>query len=149
MHVSCCCVSPLYTLQESLSSAGTPQNRDSLTYSTWLEDSISSTSTTSRGNSPGETGGEAGPANFVIFFKLFNTSHKVCLKKRLNVTAVLMWICFFKSIYLMIFGNTLKTFRRLMIYWCITNACNDSWWLMHEWMQGCIINSSWSPLKNN
>uniref|UniRef100_A0A8C7K9L9 RAP1 GTPase activating protein a n=1 Tax=Oncorhynchus kisutch TaxID=8019 RepID=A0A8C7K9L9_ONCKI len=38
---------------ESLSSAGTPHKRDSLTYSTWLEDSMSSTSTTSRGCSPG------------------------------------------------------------------------------------------------
>ncbi|XP_068567757.1 rap1 GTPase-activating protein 1-like isoform X8 [Cebidichthys violaceus] len=43
------------TAMESLSSAGTPHKRDSLTYSTWLEDSISSTSTstTSRGSSPG------------------------------------------------------------------------------------------------
>ncbi|XP_063739126.1 rap1 GTPase-activating protein 1-like isoform X10 [Eleginops maclovinus] len=44
------------TGMESLSSAGTPHKRDSLNYSTWLEDSASSTSTTSRGNSPGETG---------------------------------------------------------------------------------------------
>uniref|UniRef100_A0A8C7PV51 Rap-GAP domain-containing protein n=1 Tax=Oncorhynchus mykiss TaxID=8022 RepID=A0A8C7PV51_ONCMY len=42
------------TGMESLSSAGTPHKRDSLTYSTWLEDSMSSTSTTSRGCSPGE-----------------------------------------------------------------------------------------------
>ncbi|KAM9505482.1 rap1 GTPase-activating protein 1 isoform 27-T28 [Salvelinus alpinus] len=41
------------TGMESLSSAGTPHKRDSLTYSTWLEDSMSSTSTTSRGCSPG------------------------------------------------------------------------------------------------
>ncbi|XP_062421992.1 rap1 GTPase-activating protein 1-like isoform X6 [Pungitius pungitius] len=47
------------TAMESLSSAGTPLKRDSLTYSTWLEDSISSagttstTSTTGRGSSPG------------------------------------------------------------------------------------------------
>ncbi|XP_071333101.1 rap1 GTPase-activating protein 1-like isoform X13 [Trachinotus anak] len=41
------------TGMESLSSAGTPHKRDSFTYSTWLEDSISSTSTTSRGSSPG------------------------------------------------------------------------------------------------
>ncbi|XP_029975399.1 rap1 GTPase-activating protein 1-like isoform X5 [Salarias fasciatus] len=41
------------TGMESLSSAGTPHKRDSLTYSTWLEDSISSSSTTSRGSSPG------------------------------------------------------------------------------------------------
>uniref|UniRef100_A0A3P8TWS9 RAP1 GTPase activating protein a n=1 Tax=Amphiprion percula TaxID=161767 RepID=A0A3P8TWS9_AMPPE len=41
------------TGMESLSSAGTPHKRDSLTYSTWLEDSISSTSNTSRGSSPG------------------------------------------------------------------------------------------------
>uniref|UniRef100_A0A8C4ERJ2 Rap-GAP domain-containing protein n=1 Tax=Dicentrarchus labrax TaxID=13489 RepID=A0A8C4ERJ2_DICLA len=50
---------------ESLSSAGTPHKRDSFTYNTWMEDSISSTSTTSRGNSPGERGwvfGEACPA---------------------------------------------------------------------------------------
>ncbi|XP_072305159.1 rap1 GTPase-activating protein 1-like isoform X3 [Eucyclogobius newberryi] len=40
------------TGMESLSSAGTPHKRDSLTYSTWLEDSISSTSNTSRGSSP-------------------------------------------------------------------------------------------------
>lgn len=47
------CDTPLCTLQESLSSAGTPHKRDSFTYSTWLEDSNSSASTTSRGNSPG------------------------------------------------------------------------------------------------
>ncbi|XP_033987692.1 rap1 GTPase-activating protein 1 isoform X2 [Trematomus bernacchii] len=43
------------TGMESLSSAGTPHKRDSLNYSTWLEDSASSTSTntTSRGSSPG------------------------------------------------------------------------------------------------
>uniref|UniRef100_A0A6Q2Y752 Rap-GAP domain-containing protein n=1 Tax=Esox lucius TaxID=8010 RepID=A0A6Q2Y752_ESOLU len=42
------------TGMESLSSAGTPHKRDSLTYSTWLEDSMSSTtSTTSRCSSPG------------------------------------------------------------------------------------------------
>lgn len=41
------------TGMESLSSAGTPHKRDSFTYSTWLEDSISSTSATSRGSSPG------------------------------------------------------------------------------------------------
>ncbi|XP_019112563.1 rap1 GTPase-activating protein 1 isoform X9 [Larimichthys crocea] len=41
------------TGMESLSSAGTPHKRDSFTYTTWLEDSVSSTSTTSRGNSPG------------------------------------------------------------------------------------------------
>ncbi|XP_040008618.1 rap1 GTPase-activating protein 1-like isoform X8 [Xiphias gladius] len=41
------------TGMESLSSAGTPHKRDSFTYSTWLEDSTSNTSTTSRGNSPG------------------------------------------------------------------------------------------------
>ncbi|XP_060913690.1 rap1 GTPase-activating protein 1 isoform X9 [Labrus mixtus] len=35
------------TGMESLSSAGTPQKRDSLTYSTWLEDSTSNTSNTS------------------------------------------------------------------------------------------------------
>ncbi|KAG9337669.1 hypothetical protein JZ751_028306 [Albula glossodonta] len=40
------------TGMESLSSAGTPHKRDSFTYSTWLEDSVSSTSTTSRGSSP-------------------------------------------------------------------------------------------------
>lgn len=40
--------------QESLSSAGTPHKRDSLTYSAWLEDSVSSTSNTSRGSSPGK-----------------------------------------------------------------------------------------------
>lgn len=28
---------------------------------------------------------------------------------------------------------------RLLIYWCITNACDDSWWLMRELMQGYII----------
>uniref|UniRef100_A0A8P4KAM7 Rap-GAP domain-containing protein n=1 Tax=Dicentrarchus labrax TaxID=13489 RepID=A0A8P4KAM7_DICLA len=44
------------TGMESLSSAGTPHKRDSFTYNTWMEDSISSTSTTSRGNSPGERG---------------------------------------------------------------------------------------------
>ncbi|XP_056896277.1 rap1 GTPase-activating protein 1 isoform X9 [Takifugu flavidus] len=37
------------TGMESLSSAGTPHKRDSFTYSTWLEDSNSSASTTSRG----------------------------------------------------------------------------------------------------
>uniref|UniRef100_A0A3B5M498 Rap-GAP domain-containing protein n=1 Tax=Xiphophorus couchianus TaxID=32473 RepID=A0A3B5M498_9TELE len=40
------------TGMESLSSAGTPHKRDSLTYSTWLEDSISCTSSNSRGSSP-------------------------------------------------------------------------------------------------
>ncbi|XP_048096394.1 rap1 GTPase-activating protein 1 isoform X9 [Alosa alosa] len=40
------------TGMESLSSAGTPHKRDSFTYSTWLEDSGSSTNTASRGNSP-------------------------------------------------------------------------------------------------
>lgn len=47
------CDTPLCPLQESLSSAGTPHKRDSFTYSTWLEDSNSSASTASRGNSPG------------------------------------------------------------------------------------------------
>ncbi|XP_036446821.1 rap1 GTPase-activating protein 1 [Colossoma macropomum] len=41
------------TGMESLSSAGTPHKRDSFTYSTWLEDNMSSVSTSSRGNSPG------------------------------------------------------------------------------------------------
>ncbi|KAJ8384270.1 hypothetical protein AAFF_G00207310 [Aldrovandia affinis] len=41
------------TGMESLSSAGTPHKRDSFTYSTWLEDSVSTTSNTSRGSSPG------------------------------------------------------------------------------------------------
>uniref|UniRef100_A0A3Q3N864 RAP1 GTPase activating protein n=1 Tax=Mastacembelus armatus TaxID=205130 RepID=A0A3Q3N864_9TELE len=57
------------TGMESLSSAGTPHKRDSLTYSNWLEDSISSTSTTSRGSSPGERCGvlgDAGPVNIRI-----------------------------------------------------------------------------------
>ncbi|XP_077074319.1 rap1 GTPase-activating protein 1 isoform X12 [Siphateles boraxobius] len=40
------------TGMESLSSADTPQKRDSLTYSTWLEDNMSTTSTTSRESSP-------------------------------------------------------------------------------------------------
>ncbi|XP_041859691.1 rap1 GTPase-activating protein 1 isoform X6 [Melanotaenia boesemani] len=40
------------TGMESVSSAGTPHKRDSLTYSTWLDDSISC-STNSRGSSPG------------------------------------------------------------------------------------------------
>ncbi|KAA0707068.1 Rap1 GTPase-activating protein 1 [Triplophysa tibetana] len=40
------------TGMESLSSAGTPQKRDSLTYSMWLEDNVSTPSTTSRGSSP-------------------------------------------------------------------------------------------------
>uniref|UniRef100_A0A8B9HYT2 RAP1 GTPase activating protein n=1 Tax=Astyanax mexicanus TaxID=7994 RepID=A0A8B9HYT2_ASTMX len=42
------------TGMESLSSAGTPHKRDSFTYSTWLEDNMSSISTNSRGNSPGK-----------------------------------------------------------------------------------------------
>uniref|UniRef100_A0A3P9AIW6 Rap-GAP domain-containing protein n=1 Tax=Esox lucius TaxID=8010 RepID=A0A3P9AIW6_ESOLU len=47
------------TGMESLSSAGTPHKRDSLTYSTWLEDSMSSTtSTTSRCSSPGDWRGK-------------------------------------------------------------------------------------------
>ncbi|XP_016891690.1 rap1 GTPase-activating protein 1 isoform X5 [Cynoglossus semilaevis] len=41
------------TGMESLSSAGTPHKRDSFIYSNWLEDSISSSSTTRRGSSPG------------------------------------------------------------------------------------------------
>ncbi|XP_056124126.1 rap1 GTPase-activating protein 1 isoform X10 [Rhinichthys klamathensis goyatoka] len=40
------------TGMESLSSADTPHKRDSLTYSTWLEDNMSTTSTTSRESSP-------------------------------------------------------------------------------------------------
>ncbi|XP_061909327.1 rap1 GTPase-activating protein 1 isoform X8 [Entelurus aequoreus] len=48
------------TGMESLSSAGTPHKRDSFTYSTWLEDSISSTSTNSRGSSPGPGKSERG-----------------------------------------------------------------------------------------
>ncbi|XP_050952487.1 rap1 GTPase-activating protein 1 isoform X9 [Labeo rohita] len=46
------------TGMESLSSADTPHKRDSFTYSTWLEDNMSTTSTTSRGSSPaGKTDG--------------------------------------------------------------------------------------------
>ncbi|XP_016361021.1 rap1 GTPase-activating protein 1-like [Sinocyclocheilus anshuiensis] len=46
------------TGMESLSSADTPHKRDSLTYSTWLEDNMSTASTTSRGSSPaGKTDG--------------------------------------------------------------------------------------------
>ncbi|XP_076022771.1 rap1 GTPase-activating protein 1 isoform X6 [Genypterus blacodes] len=41
------------TGMESLSSAGTPHKRDSFTYAPWMEDSVSSTSATSRGSSPG------------------------------------------------------------------------------------------------
>ncbi|KAM4572098.1 rap1 GTPase-activating protein 1-like isoform 16-T17 [Fundulus diaphanus] len=41
------------TGMESMSSAGTPHKRDSLTYTTWLEDSLSGTSSNSRGSSPG------------------------------------------------------------------------------------------------
>uniref|UniRef100_A0A8C1LWF9 RAP1 GTPase activating protein n=1 Tax=Cyprinus carpio TaxID=7962 RepID=A0A8C1LWF9_CYPCA len=40
------------TGMEILSSADTPHNRDSFTYSTWLEDNMSTTGTTSRGSSP-------------------------------------------------------------------------------------------------
>ncbi|MFT7804483.1 rap1 GTPase-activating protein 1-like isoform X9 [Arapaima gigas] len=40
------------TGMESLSSAGTPHKRDSLTYSMWLEDSMTNTSNPGRGNSP-------------------------------------------------------------------------------------------------
>ncbi|XP_043919150.1 rap1 GTPase-activating protein 1 isoform X2 [Protopterus annectens] len=43
------------TGMESLSSSGTPQKRDSFTYSTWLDDTTSSTSATSRGSSPGHS----------------------------------------------------------------------------------------------
>ncbi|XP_026097578.1 rap1 GTPase-activating protein 1-like isoform X15 [Carassius auratus] len=46
------------TGMESLSSADTPHKRDSFTYSTWLEDNMSTASTTSRGSSPaGKTDG--------------------------------------------------------------------------------------------
>jgi len=59
----CTSLSLSHTLQESLSSAGTPHKRDSLTFITLLEDSISSSS---RGSSLGERGGgmlgEAAPA---------------------------------------------------------------------------------------
>ncbi|XP_034550731.1 rap1 GTPase-activating protein 1 isoform X7 [Notolabrus celidotus] len=48
------------TGMESLSSAGTPHKRDSLTYSTWLEDSTSTTSNTSRCSSPGPAKPERG-----------------------------------------------------------------------------------------
>ncbi|XP_032444079.1 rap1 GTPase-activating protein 1-like isoform X5 [Xiphophorus hellerii] len=50
------------TGMESLSSAGTPHKRDSLTYSTWLEDSISCTSSNSRGSSPGPGKSDRGKA---------------------------------------------------------------------------------------
>ena len=53
------CVS-LSPPQESVSSAGTPHKRDSFSYTNWLEDSMSSTSTNSRASSPGERDGEAG-----------------------------------------------------------------------------------------
>uniref|UniRef100_A0A672L7Y1 Rap1 GTPase-activating protein 1-like n=1 Tax=Sinocyclocheilus grahami TaxID=75366 RepID=A0A672L7Y1_SINGR len=47
------------TGMESLSSADTPHKRDSFTYSTWLEDNMSTTGTTSRESSPapGKTDG--------------------------------------------------------------------------------------------
>ncbi|XP_037101856.1 rap1 GTPase-activating protein 1 isoform X4 [Syngnathus acus] len=48
------------TGMESLSSAGTPHKRDSLTYSTWLDDSANSASTNSRGSSPGPAKSERG-----------------------------------------------------------------------------------------
>uniref|UniRef100_A0A8C7VXF1 RAP1 GTPase activating protein b n=1 Tax=Oncorhynchus mykiss TaxID=8022 RepID=A0A8C7VXF1_ONCMY len=41
-------------LQESLSFSGTPHKRDSFAYVSWVEDSVSSTSATSQGSSPGE-----------------------------------------------------------------------------------------------
>uniref|UniRef100_A0A8C7JBB0 RAP1 GTPase activating protein n=1 Tax=Oncorhynchus kisutch TaxID=8019 RepID=A0A8C7JBB0_ONCKI len=41
-------------LQESLSFSGTPHKRDSFAYVSWVEDSLSSTSATSQGSSPGE-----------------------------------------------------------------------------------------------
>lgn len=44
--------------QESISSSGTPHKRDSFIYSTWLEDSVS---TTSGGSSPGTTSGGSSP----------------------------------------------------------------------------------------
>ncbi|XP_072223877.1 rap1 GTPase-activating protein 1-like isoform X3 [Leuresthes tenuis] len=50
------------TGMESMSSAGTPHKRDSLTYSTWLEDSVSCTSTNSRGSSPGPAKPDRGKA---------------------------------------------------------------------------------------
>ncbi|XP_043986851.1 rap1 GTPase-activating protein 1-like isoform X5 [Gambusia affinis] len=50
------------TGMESLSSAGTPHKRDSLTYSTWLEDSISCTGSNSRGSSPGPGKSDRGKA---------------------------------------------------------------------------------------
>ncbi|RXM97304.1 Rap1 GTPase-activating protein 1 [Acipenser ruthenus] len=49
------------TSSESLSSAGTPHKRDSFTYSPWLEDSVSSASAASGGNSPGTGGYEERP----------------------------------------------------------------------------------------
>lgn len=45
--------------QESVSSSGTPHKRDSFIYSTWLEDSVS---TTSGGSSPGTRPQAASPA---------------------------------------------------------------------------------------
>lgn len=54
--------------QESLSSAGTPHKRDSLNYSTWLEDSISSTSNTSCGSSPGERGGGRSSQTLLLLY---------------------------------------------------------------------------------
>lgn len=50
--------------QESVSSSGTPHKRDSFIYSTWLEDSIS---TTSGGSSPGTGPGLAPPTGRATF----------------------------------------------------------------------------------
>ncbi|CAL8367311.1 unnamed protein product, partial [Lota lota] len=81
---------------ESLSSAGTPHKRDSLTYSTWLEDSISSTSTNSRVSSTGKTEGGKGTE---IRIKLesphdhqssshFHKSQSSLVKRRVQTCAV-------------------------------------------------------------
>ena len=55
---------PLLPLQESISSSGTPHKRDSFIYSTWLEDSVSTTSGgSSPGTRPGAAAPQAGPSN--------------------------------------------------------------------------------------
>ncbi|XP_042265147.1 rap1 GTPase-activating protein 1-like isoform X12 [Thunnus maccoyii] len=95
------------TGMESLSSAGTPHKRDSFTYSTWLEDSISSTSATSRGSSPGPGKPERGKGTDIRIklerphdHQSSSVSHLYLgLNCQLPVTHLLLCMIFFLLMY--------------------------------------------------
>lgn len=86
-------VSLLCALQESLSSAGTPHKRDSFTYSTWLEDSSSSASTTSRGTSPGKTDVAFGNIIFAAGHpQISTTCIHTCINDCFNTIMLQVWV---------------------------------------------------------